>query len=235
MLKRYSSLLVLFILNTSILAETPPNHKRVLFDDNLQAAGVKEFGEIIQNRGAFISGQGWQTTGSTSQLIVKMAEYMPFEGTLEVTMTNLDPVSQVNRDWFPISIWSSDIARLNLMNATSGSYLTIKIEDDPSLISGGKAAWKLVATPFWGNGPDHQIVAHTVFREYEKSNTYVFKLVWTPQKAWLVVNNGSSDIVNEMISFKDQIENFEYIYLGKNNSFRVWVIPNSIADEMEHS
>lgn len=217
-------LTVFFFTAVSGMAQTPPSHNKVLYQDDLQSAGTKDIGVVTNTAGAFVSGQGWQTTGSNSQLKINLKHYLPFEGTMQVKVKNLDPVNQVKDDWTIMSIWSDEAAQYKTANATTGSYIFIKCEDNnPALLSGTRAAWKAVYTPFYGT--DNMKVKNTPLVTWDKTKEYTFKFVWNPKNIWVQVFLGSTQVLSIVDSFKDQIENFSWIYLGKSNDYEAMAGP----------
>ncbi|MBN2412863.1 Ig-like domain-containing protein [candidate division KSB1 bacterium] len=220
-------LFILTLAGSMVFAQNPPTHSRVLYQDDLKSAGTKDIGVVTNTQGSFGSGLGWQTTGTGSQLKINVKQYLPFEGTLQVKVRNLDPVTQVTNDWTMISIWSREAARYREFENTAGSFIFIKAEKNSTLISGGKAGFKTVYTSF--NDSDKRYDQLTNLIAWDKAKEYTFQFIWSPKKMWFRVYDGATLLLSvtddSQKPFKDQIENFQYIYLGRSNDYSAMAGP----------
>ncbi len=214
---RLFSVALVFLCASIATAQVPPTHTSVLYQDDLVSAGQKDIGYITNSNGSF-QADGWKTTGPSSKLVVELNEFLPHEGTMQVKIKNLNPATQVNNDWSLMSLWSRSAGSWRDMNSTPGSYVLLKTEPDAQYISGGNVAWKLVETPFYGGdtgNPNAMNISNTTMQTWDATMEHTFKIIWNPQYLWIVIDG-------EMVkrkAYKDQIENFEYIFLGSDNEY----------------
>jgi len=172
--------LILLLSGATAYAQTPPTHSRTLYQDDLKSSGNKDIGVVTNTQGSFGSGLGWQTTSSSSQLKINVKQYLPFEGTLQVKIRNLDPVNQVTNDWTLMSIWSRVAAKYREFENTAGSFIFAKAEKNSTLISGGKAGFKTVYTSFNDSDKRYDQLSNLV--TWDKTKEYTFQFIWTPKK-----------------------------------------------------
>ncbi len=207
-------------------AETAPVHERLLYEDNLQSAGQKPIGEIINGNidkwspGEFIAGKGWKVSNKFSQLRIKLPEYLPAEGSVEVEVTNFYPPGQLEENSeSPISIWSRPESDMYALNNTPASFFYTKLEK--KFVSGKTAAWMYrIHTGYYPNAAEtDEPTGPEDFLTWDATATYKIRLAWTAQKIFLLVDG---KIVASQEAPKGSFfrENFAYICLG--NSTYAW-------------
>ncbi len=248
MSKRNCSWLILLFLLSAFqwLWAQMPSHTRLLFEDNLQSGGAKEFGEITNNNGTFVAGQGWQAKARDSQLRIDLKDYLPFEATMEVTIKGLLPT--VDDDWVPISIWSRPSGDFYNVDPSAGSYAFIKTQANQ--VSGNSGYWHFFSCPYYGGYPAENNRAKTypvADQTWNPDVNYNWKIVWgydknqSKMRIWLLLNDvekASHDFINVKHN-KGQIENFAHIFLGTDNTYssmagpiykdlKVWVPESTI-------
>ena len=197
--KTFFALLTLLLVISSatlLRAQGYPAHTRLLLQDDLQSAGVKSFGEVINGNldnkwqpGNFIAGQGWQTANKFSQLRIKFNEYLPFEGTLEFKVKNFYPPSQLDEfSVSPVSMWSRPECEMVSMEPTPAAFWYLKTEK--KFLTGNTAKLMLRLHPSWYKD-EMGLSQQDVLSEYltwDANKEYTFKFVWTAMGVWVVVD-----------------------------------------------
>ncbi len=197
--KKHLLLLTLLLVVSSATLLWPqgyPVHTRLLFEDELQSAGVKSYGEVVNGNmdnkwtpGNFIAGQGWQTANKFSQLRVKFNEYLPFEGTLEFKVRNFYPPGQLDESSVsPVSMWSRSACNMVPLEPTPASFWYLKTEK--KFLSGATAKLLLRLHPSWykDNAGLSQQDVETAYLTWDANKEYTFKFVWTATDVWLIID-----------------------------------------------
>ncbi len=217
-LKEYliAGLFVLFFCMNGFAADYPV-HQKLIFEHKLDQEINTDVAEIKNLNGDFISGQGWQSRAIDSRLLIEMKDYLPFEGTLEVKLTNFS-MSNLGDDWVPVSIWSDSGGFYYNVDGTSSAYATFKTE--PKYIENGQLFWKIVSTPFAfdpGGGLLYmQRKSDFATQTYDPQKSYTFKIIWNQEKIYMVLD----DYVDELINKGDYswTEPYFYILIGDDNT-----------------
>lgn len=237
MLKR----LLFFVIAASVIGvggalyAQMPSHTRLLYQDDLQSQGIKDIGTVTNRQGTFLTGEGWQAKRTDSQLKFDLKEYLPFEGTLEVTIKGLMP--SVTDDWVPISLWSRPSGKFYDVDGSAGSYAFIKTSE--TQVEGSQWYWTFWSCPFYGGalaGENNFSKTYPVAKQtYSTSQEYTFKIVWGMDKSqnkmriWLLLNGvekASHDFITVRPSRnKAQMESFAHIFLGCDNSYSAMTGP----------
>ncbi|MBD3374038.1 hypothetical protein GF406_03295 [candidate division KSB1 bacterium] len=192
-----------------------PNHSRLYYFNPLTNEGEDELAQVTNSNGKFVEGSGWTATAYNSYLNIEMKDYLPPEGTLEVKVKNFSP-DRMEKDWQPVSIWSNNNAHFYNADQTATAYAFFKTE--PRLYVDGKLYWVLWSTPFAyaeGKKPwEKYAYKYYPFAEqaYSASKTYTFKIVWTPEKNYLMIDGFEQEMPHPG-SF-GPVELFRNIYLG---------------------
>ena len=218
--KKSLALLMLFLLLVTAgqMWAQYPVHTRLLFEDDLQSAGVKSFGEIVNGNmdnkwtpGKFVSG-GWEVSSKFSQLRIKLNDYLPSEGTMEIKVSNFNPPKQLEEfSVSPISIWSRPECDMALLEKTPASFFYAKCEQKYLLDNTARFMLRIhptyVLNPADTNESDYLV--------WDASKTYTFKLVWNGRGVWLVVNGAA--VAYQAGTAGDYFrESFAYICIGNS-------------------
>ncbi|MBN1999711.1 Ig-like domain-containing protein [candidate division KSB1 bacterium] len=228
---------IVLVLFTAVSAQTPPDHTRLIFSDDLTSGGTKPIGQIINTDGLFTA-DGWVTQEGTSQLRINLAEFLPFEGTVIVKIKGFNPqnINFSNFDWAPLSLWSRASGDIFDVGTSPGSYVYIK--SDQGLNDGNRTGFILWTSPFWGDvsnytKPKFKKTYPVAKILWDPSIEYTWKVIWGRPKnqpdsktyLWLVVTDNQGEVVAQgqkvhlfdVDDFqKALVESFGYIYLGRD-------------------
>ncbi len=225
-LKRFT-LLYLIAVSLLTLLETPslgqPWHTQVLYHDNLDNPNSMALGAMQNTDGVFISGRGWQAVASTSKLFITLPADLPWEGSMEVDVTNFDPAEQADDPdikYHCINIWSRPEADKDAYE-TDASWTQIRTSGHDKYNDGdGRAGFKWL-TQTHGSGDDSREEDYYLLnKDWDKSKTYTFRIVWTIDRAYLYLDNlllGDYYRNRTYHPFSGRLEPFRYIFLGKEN------------------
>jgi len=207
----------------------PPRHTRLLHSaDLLSADPANPIGQIVSSNGSFVAGKGWTANNTNGQLRINLAEALPFEGTAEITISNLNPHDQMYKQlklktaYTPFSLWSRPRFGYGALYSTMGSYLYLMSETNPKYNFDYKSNWKVLSQGFYGRGPRENSAPYGDYTKsepdsdkaviYSTNKEYKFKLIWTIGKAWVTIE----DTVLQEHDFNGQIESFRYLCMGMN-------------------
>lgn len=200
-----------------------PWHTQVLYHDNLDNPNSNALGTMQNTDGVFVSGRGWQAVASTSKLFITLPAELPWEGSLEVDVTNFDPAEQADDPeikYHCINIWSRPEADKDAYE-TQASWTQIRTSGHDKYNDGdGRAGFKWL-TQTHGSGDDSREEDYYLLnKDWDKSRTYTFRIVWTADRAYLYLNNALlGDYYRNLTyhNFSGRLEPFRYIFLGKEN------------------
>jgi hypothetical protein len=213
--------LLLFSFNSVLFGQ--PWHTQVLYHDNLDNPNSKALGTMKNNGGAFIAGRGWQAVTSSSQLFITLPDNLPWEGSLEVSVTNFDPAEQATDPeikYHCINIWSRPEADKDAYETTA-SWTQIRTSGHDKYNDGdGRAGFKWL-TQTHGSGDDSREEDYYLLnKDWDTGKTYTFRIVWTETMAYLYLNNvllGDYYRNRTYHPFSGRLEPFRFIFLGKEN------------------
>src|SRR3990172_5586409 len=205
-------LIFILLVAFDVHAQNPPNnHTRILYSHDLKSSDA-----IVQNFGGSFTTDGWKTTKGSSELLLELGDFLPYEGTMQVTLKGLMP--NITDDWVPISLWSRGGGRFYEIAPTPGSYAFIKL--DPGTVVGGEGYFSFWSCAFYDGYPGNVGRENTypvAQRQWNPSTEYVFKFIWTSNRIWVTINN--TVVVMHAAKWNGQVENFGYLFLGKDNSY----------------
>lgn len=207
---------------------TPPRHTRLLYSADLMSSAANPMGQIVNTSGSFVAGKGWTATSNKGQLRVNLNEALPFEGTAEITVTNLNPYDQMwsqtdaKTSYTPFSLWSRPLFGYGSLYATFGSYFYFLSETNVKYNFARKSNWKVISQSYFGYGPRNGTHPYGEYTKtepdsdkatfYYTNKEYNFKLIWSQGKAWVMID----DSLFQEHDFNGQLESFRYIVLGAN-------------------
>ncbi len=191
-----------------------PQHTKLIYFDPLDNGNSTALGRLKNTEGEFMPGWGWQTKTRNSQLFITLPKDLPFEGTLEVSLTNFDPWNQNDpseEKQHIINLWSRPEADKSVFYTTA-SWINIRTQKNTKYSAGdGLIGFKFLAQPKGVESRDEEYVMRDA--RWRTDRVYKFKIVWTTKKAYVFVD----DVLRDTRSFSGQIEPFRYIFLGKDN------------------
>ncbi len=201
------SLLLLFLAwltLVSAVAAQVPNHTRLLISDNLQSDGIKPHAEVVNVKGKFIAGQGWQVSDKFAQLQFNFYDVFPSEATIEFKVKNFYPPSQLEEASDGIfSVWSQPNGNRLLMDPTPASFFYIKTET--KFVTGNTAKLLLRLHPHSMNDAagDPRQTIETDYLPWDASKEYTFRIIYNSRSVWMTLDG-------VQIAYKS-FENSEYL------------------------
>ena len=221
-----ATLTLLLLLALVAVAAEPPHHSRLLYEADLQSATANPIGSITNTNGQFIAGKGWTAKDETSQLRIDLNDYLPFEATVEITISNLDPYTQLasqkdRTSWTPISLWSRPQFGYGSLWKTAASFFYFLSEKNAKYNDQGKSNWKVISSAYYGYGAYNNLGYGDFIKsepdpnqamKYDLNKEYTFKLVCSNGLVWVLLN----DVVFKEHIFNGQLEGFNHIVLGAN-------------------
>ena len=218
MLKQKATFCIAVVAGLWSLAFGQPSHTREIFRYDLTAAPAG--GTQSWNTSGSFSSAGWKPNNNNGQLKLWLADYMPYEGTVEVQVKGLS-ASVVTKDWIPFSIWSRGRGKFYQNNGTSypseGSYLFVKT--DASKVSGSSLAWKLFAKSQYDPTQANHMTADIAGYAFNAATTYTLRYVWKPGTVWFQIWAGGSKVAEASTPWIMQGEAFLFVFLGRNNEY----------------
>jgi hypothetical protein len=225
------STLLIFLFSGLTFSQStaPPRHTRLLYSADLMSVDPSNpIGQIVSANGSFVAGKGWTASNTNGQLRINLAEALPFEGTAEITISNLNPYDQMYKQlksktaYTPFSLWSRPRFGYGALYSTMGSYLYMMSETNPKYNFEYKSNWKVLSQGFYGRGPRENVAPYGDYTKsepdsdkavlYYANKEYKFKLIWSIGKAWVTIE----DTVLQEHNFNGQIESFRYLCMGMN-------------------
>jgi hypothetical protein len=218
MLKQKTALIIAILTGIWSAAFGQPTHSREIFRYDLTAAPGA--GTQVWNTSGTFSASGWKPNSLNGQLKLYLADYMPYEGTLEVQVKGLS-ADVVTRDWIPFSIWSRGRGKFYQTDGVSypseGSYAFIKT--DASKVSGSSLALKLFTKSQYDPTRANHQTADVAGYSYNASTTYTMRYVWKPGTIWFQIWSGGSKVAEASSPWIMQGEALLFVFLGKNNEY----------------
>ena len=225
----------LFLFHQAVFAQYVPQHTRLLYSNDLQNPGGDDNASVVNRDGQFIAGKGWEISNRTSQLVITLNKALPYEGTLEIKITNLDPVNQVTDEWIPFSFWSRQQGDFYQVDSTLGSYAFLKTDIKRLDTANNTAGIDFFSASYQGNqnlyNPDAENREKTKYAangEWDPRHTYTFKFIWNTEYMWLYMDG--KELARHR--FYGQLEKFKYIFLGEDNTY-YWAMPGPIFSDLK--
>lgn len=201
------------ITGCSLFADTPPMHTNVLYSDNLSDNIGFGAGTMVNNGGAFQTGQGWQATTAGSQLKITLPANLPNEGTVKINVTNFDPAAQnVAERQNIVNLYSRFEGSVN-NHDPEGSVINLRTGTDYST-GEGMAGFRFLAAAEWQeNGRQDSIFLQTA--AWDVTAIHEFKIIWTQADVYFLLNGQ----VQAQLIFTNAVEPFRYIFIGRDNQY----------------
>ncbi|MDZ7725141.1 MAG: Ig-like domain-containing protein [candidate division KSB1 bacterium] len=203
--------LVMSLLIITSLIYAQPDHDVLVHSHALRNNDQNSIGQISTFGGSF-SNNGWTADRDNAQLRIDLNHFLPPEGTMEITLTNMMP--EVTDDWVPISLYSRGDGSFFDVDPSPGSYVMLK--SDEKLVNQYNIDFKFISSSFYGEKAPHERRETRINSRNWNSNTdYTFRIIWTTTEIWLTLN-GETLARQE---FEGQVETFGYIFLGKDDTY----------------
>ncbi|MBN1464218.1 VCBS repeat-containing protein, partial [candidate division KSB1 bacterium] len=199
---------LLLAFHSTVVAQ--PRHDKLLYHVPLTSDTANPIGAIGAGGGEF-SERGWTPKLTSGQVRIELDYFLPFEGTVQVTLSGLMPA--VNVEWIPIALYSRGAASFYEVDPTPGSYIFLKSDDH---YADAGLDFKFFSSAFYGSNAatgrkDMPIYART----WSASREYVFQIIWNKEQVWLTLDGQ----VLTSQAFKGQVESFGYIFLGRDDTY----------------
>ena len=208
--KRSVGFMILLVI-LGIIPRAFAQHDRLLYHLPLTSNEPNPIGEVIVSGGEF-SERGWRPTWNIGdQIKIETAHVLPFEGTLEVTISGLMP--DVNNEWIPIALHSRAESEFHSIDREPASYAFMKGDDHYHEYD---LDFRIFTSAFYGyNSATQRHDSDVAARSWNSSRNYVFKIIWNRETIkWTV----DGQVLAEH-PFLGQIESFRYIYLGRDEQY----------------
>ncbi|MBN1558726.1 Ig-like domain-containing protein [candidate division KSB1 bacterium] len=200
--------LVLFMAFSNIDAQ--PQHEKLLYHVPMTSAASNPIGEITSFGGEF-SERGWTPKQNNGKLRVDLDSFLPFEGTLQVTLSGLMPT--VNNEWIPIALYSRGSGSFYEVDPSPGSYIFLKTDER---YAGNGLDFKFFSAAFYGANKSTSRKDTPIYaRSWSPTKDYIFQIIWNAEKTWVMLDGK----VLAVQAFKGQVESFGYIFLGSDNTY----------------
>ena len=203
--------LALIFLFVSSALFSQPMHDQLIFSHPLTHSQSDQ-AQIVNNAGSYIPATGWKAVTESSQLQIILNQALPFEGTMKISVTNFDPVSQnmPETKQHIINMYSRIYTNNKDIFATDGSWWNVRTGVAYST-GEGMAGFKFLAAP---RGVDTRDEIRCIENAtWDLSRTYEFQVTWTTAKIYCLFENQLMATFN----FASQVEPFKYILIGKDN------------------
>ena len=204
---------------SSAFAQT--KHTRLLYYAPLTSNAPNDIGTITSSGGSF-SANGWTAQNSTAQLRIDCTNFLPFEGTMEVTVRGLMPT--VTNEWIPIALHSRGAGNFDLVDPSPASYAFLKTDQR---YAANNLDFKFFSAAFYGaNSATARKDSPIYKRTWDKNKDYKFYIVWDRSKIKLML--GSETLAEQ--KFEGQVESFGYIFLGRDDYYKTTTANVSYRD-----
>ncbi|MBN1481069.1 Ig-like domain-containing protein [candidate division KSB1 bacterium] len=213
MLKKglFGLILSLFLLGYCARLDAQPRHDRLLHHVPMTSDAPNPIGDISDAGGEYTE-RGWTPTLGNGQFRVDLKSFLPFEGTLQVTISGLMP--RVDVEWIPIALYSRGSGSFYEVDPSPGSYIFLK-SDDHYQASGYD--FKFFSAAFYGANENSKRKDTPIYsRSWSFPREYVFKIIWNQETVWLMLD----DEMLAVQAFKGQVESFGYIFLGTDDTYQ---------------
>lgn len=188
----------------------PPRHDRLLYHLPLTSGDPNPMGVVTMTGGEY-SEDGWTPNHRSGQLRIDLDAFLPFEGTLKVTLQGMMPV--VYDEWVPISLYSRGDGSFDGVDPTPGSYIFLKSDDH---YDENGLDFKFFSSSFYGSNINTKRKDMPIYsRTWNRTQEYTFQITWDRSMVYFLIDGQE---VTHM-AFEGQVESFGYIFLGRDNSY----------------
>ena len=149
-------------------------HSKLLYHLPLTNNQPNPLGEVSVIGGQF-SSRGWTPTmGLDDQVRIELTNFLPAEGTLELTMSGLMP--NVDNEWVPIALYSRGGGGFSKVDPSPGSYVFLKSDDN---YAANGLDFKVFSAAFYGANEKTKRRDTPIYkRSWNLSTEYDVKIVW---------------------------------------------------------
>lgn len=208
--------LIFLFLSVTSTAFAQLKHTRLLYHVPLTSDTPSDIGVIAATGGEF-SSKGWTPKNGSAQIRVECNSFLPFEGTLEVTVRGMMPT--VNNEWIPIALYSRGDGKFDTVDPSPGSYVFLKTDQR---YSGNGLDFKFFSSYFYGANKDTERKDTPINkRSWDPNKDYKFSIVWDSKTIKLKLGD---ELLAEQKFAKDtiirQMESFGYIFLGRDDTYK---------------
>jgi hypothetical protein len=211
MFEKQKTGIIIVVMIFAAMSQLFAQHNKLLYHHPLTSNDPNPIGQVQVSGGDF-SDRGWRPTWNIGdQIKIETTNVLPFEGTLEVTVSGLLP--DVNNEWVPIALHSRAESEFHSIDREPASYAFMKGDDH---YADYDLDFRIFTSAFYGYNRDTQRTDSDIaVRTWKASKEYVFKVIWDHDTIkWTVDGERLAEH-----PFLGQIESFRYIYLGRDEQY----------------
>mgnify|MGYP006281900963 CR=1 FL=1 len=206
----YKSIVVILVLLLFSATYAQPRHDRLLYHVPLTSNDQNPIGEITAVNGDFTA-NGWTPDHVSGQIRIDLNSFLPFEGTLKVTLSGMMP--GIDNEWIPIALYSRGDGSFEEVDRSPGSYIFLKGDDHYAQYD---IDFKLWSAAFYGyNINTKREESNIAKRTWSRTKDYVFQITWNREMVYFLLDGQ----VLAQQPFEGQVESFGYIFLGRDNTY----------------
>ena len=127
MFEKQKTGIIIVVMIFAAVSQLFAQHNKLLYHHPLTSNDPNPIGQVQVSGGDF-SDRGWRPTWNIGdQIKIETTNVLPFEGTLEVTVSGLMP--DVNNEWVPIALHSRAESEFHSIDREPASYAFMKGDD----------------------------------------------------------------------------------------------------------
>ncbi len=177
------------------------------FTDPLTDSVVQDgFDEKHVSGGSF-SAAGWQTTGGSDQLRLKLTHPIEGPGSFEIDVDNFDPHTQYSGDKHQI---------INMYTTNDGSQAVFQTDEAWWNIRTGNnyyTGFKFLAAPNGGDSrEEHRLMESAT---WDVADTHTFRVEWDDVEIHVYLDG----TYLWTLGYADRVSPLQYVFLGKDNVY----------------
>ena len=183
------------------------------FVDPLTSAALQPgFGDKLVSGGSF-SAAGWQTTGGGDQLVLRLDAPIWSAGTLEIDVTNFDPVTQYTGEKHQIvNLYTSDDGSQGVFG-TSEAWWNIRTGNNYG------TGLKFLAASEGGDSREEVRLIETA--SWNPADLHTWTVTWDEVDVHLSLDGAELTV----LAFDGRVQPLQHIFLGKDNVYAGQVGP----------
>jgi hypothetical protein len=177
------------------------------FTDPLTDASVQTgFDDKVVTGGSF-SAAGWQTTGSSDRLRLRLTSPIHGDGSLEVDVSNFDPVTQYANDKHQIiNMYTTELATQGVFS-TDEAWWNIRTGTNYS------TGFKFLAAPNGGDSREEVRLIESA--TWDPADVHTFRVEWDAVEIHVYLDGAHLDT----LAFDGRVQPLQYVFVGKDNVY----------------
>ncbi len=177
------------------------------FTDPLTDAAPEPGFDEKQVSGGSFSAAGWQTTGSSDQLRLRLAAPIHGPGHLEIDVDNFDPHTQYSGTKHQI---------VNMYTTADGSQAVFQTDEAWWNIRTGtnySTGFKFLAAPNGGDSREEVRLMESA--SWDPADTHTFRVEWDDVEIHIYLDGSYLTT----LGYEDRVQPLQYVFLGKDNVY----------------